>query len=319
MKHMETLRAAFCFDQNLTAQVQVAVTSLLTAFVGEDVQLEVHCVCTKEACVVEEPLGGLMKKIDGTAKLVMHCVENLYADAYEVRGISAGAYLRLLLHRVLPDIDKVLYLDVDILVRESLLSMWKTDLGSNLLAAVKGPVNLSDKWEWNSPRPYWKHLEPMRGRYINAGVTLLDLSKIRERNLEEQWKKWAKEKLYYQDQDILNITCRDVIYYLSPRYNRLAYMSEADYAGFVREGIFTEQECEEALASPVIIHYAGDKPWKRYDTNLGDRWWTYVNSRPELKGLFDEAAARRYHGPTILERGLRKLTNIKEERRRLGK
>lgn len=49
IKNMETLRAAFCFDQNLTAQVQVAVMSLLTAFAGEDVRLEIHCVCTEEA------------------------------------------------------------------------------------------------------------------------------------------------------------------------------------------------------------------------------------------------------------------------------
>ncbi len=316
---LNELKIAFCFDEKLTAQVQAAVSSLLDQTRADGVNCHVYCVCTKEAAGVEAKLQRIVRTEEYKDKLTVVPVDNPYQGAYEVRGISAGTYLRLMLHRLLPEVDRILYMDVDVLVCGSLLPVWQADLGDAVLAAVKGAVNLSDKWEWNSPRPYWKHLEPMRGRYINAGVTLLDLSKIRERNLEEQWKKWAKEKLYYQDQDILNITCRDVIYYLSPRYNRLAYMSEADYAGFVREGIFTEQECEEALASPVIIHYAGDKPWKRYDTNLGDRWWTYVNSRPELKGLFDEAAARRYHGPTILERGLRKLTNIKEERRRLGK
>lgn len=316
---MDELNIAFCFDEKLTAQVQAAVSSLLDHTRADGVKCHIYCVCTKEASAVEGKLQRLIRREEKEDELTVVAVDNPYEGAYEVRGISAGTYLRLMLHRLLPQVDRILYMDVDVLVCGSLLPVWQTDLGDAVLAAVKGAVNFSDKWEWNSPRPYWKYLEPMRGRYINAGVTLMDLAGIRERNLEEQWNRWAQEKLYYQDQDILNITCRNAICYLPPKYNRLAYMSKEDYVRFVEEGIFTGQECEEALASPVIIHYAGDKPWKRYDTNLGDRWWNYVNSRPELKELFDEAAARRYHGPTILERGLRKLTNIKEERRRLGK
>lgn len=307
MKHMETVRVAFCFDQNLIAQVQVAVTSLLTAFAGEAVRLEVHCVCTKKACVVEEPLTELMEKVDETAKLVVHCVENLYADAYEVRGISAGAYLRLLLHRVLPDIDKVLYLDVDILVRESLLPLWRTELGDHLLAAVKGPVNLSDKWEWNSERPYWELLAGMRGGYINSGVLLLNLTQIRRQQIDRQWDKLAKQKLYYQDQDILNITCQGKIVYLPPKYNSLAYLSAEDYRQMTAEHIFTEDESAQAQAQPAILHYAGDKPWKRYDTNQGFIWWGVVKKYPELYVLFDEEKARKYHGPTVMERVLRRI------------
>ena len=60
----------------------------------------------------------------------------------------------------------------------------------------------------------------------------------------------------------------------------------------------------------MIIHYAGDKPWKRYDTNLGYLWWDYVKSQPDLKDLFDETAARRNHGPTLRERAVRKLKRM---------
>lgn len=61
---------------------------------------------------------------------------------------------------------------------------------------------------------------------------------------------------------------------------------------------------------PAIIHYAGDKPWKRYDTNLGYLWWDYVNSQPDLQGLFDEKKARKYHGPTLFERAVRKIKKL---------
>lgn len=71
-----------------------------------------------------------------------------------------------------------------------------------------------------------------------------------------------------------------------------------------------EKECDEALQAPVILHYAGDKPWKRYDTNLGDVWWDYVREQPDLAGLFDEQKARRYHGPSLGQRVLRKAKRL---------
>lgn len=309
MKHMETLKVVFCFDENLVSQVQVAAASVLTAC-RQDAHCEIHCVCTPAAGAVAGALEAVIKRKDPGSALVMHCVENPYADAYEVRGISAGAYLRLLLHRILPDVDKALYLDVDILVRESLLPIWRVDLGCNLLAAVKGPVNLSEKWEWNSGRPYWKLLAGVRGGYINSGVLLLNLEEIRRRQLDRQWEQLAKQQLYYQDQDILNITCQGAIVYLPPKWNRLTYLSAEDFALLAAEGVFTEAECEEAQKSPAILHYAGDKPWKRYDTNLGSVWWDFVNEDPELAALFDEGKARKYHGPTLAQRALRKLQRL---------
>ncbi len=307
---MDNIKVAFCFDENLITQVQVAVASLLDAVKGKPIHYDIHCICTKAAYTVEEPLKHIVDSRDKESALFVHCVENPYKRSYRVRGISTGTYLRLMLHRLLPDVDKILYMDVDVLVCGSLLPIWQADMGGYVLAGVKGAVNLSDTWEWNSDRPYWKLLDGQKGRYVNAGVTLLNLEEIRKRQLEVQWNTLAQEKLYYQDQDILNITCRDVIRYLPPIYNRLAYMEKNDYNRFVEEDIFTFEECEQALQHPVVIHYAGDKPWKRYDTNLGNVWWNYVNSQPDLTGLFDEAAARRYHGPTIWERLMRKCRKI---------
>lgn len=307
---MDYIKIAFCFDENLITQVQVTVASLLDSVNDEEVHYDIYCICTKAAYVVKEPLECIVASRDPESALYMHCVENPYEHSYEVRGISTGTYLRLMLHRLLPDVDKILYIDVDVLIRGSLLPVWQEDMTGYVLAGVKGAVNLSDKWEWNSDRSYWKLLEGQKGRYINAGVTLLNLAEIRKRGLEAEWNELAKEKLYYQDQDILNITCRDAILYLPPKYNRLAYMEEEDYNRFVEGKIFSEAECAEARMEPVVIHYAGDKPWKRYDTNLGSIWWDYVNSQTDLKDLFDEEKARKYHGPTLWERCMSKVWKL---------
>lgn len=307
---MDNIKVVFCFDENLITQVQAAVASLLDFGREDKVHYDIYCVCTKAAGSVKEQLEHVIGRRDRESSLYLHCVENPYENSYQVRGISAGTYLRLMLHRLLPEVDRILYIDVDVLIRGSLLPVWQTDLSDRVLAAVKGAVNLSDKWEWNSDRPYWKLLEGQKGRYINAGVTLLNLEEVRKQRLEIQWNELAKEKLYYQDQDILNITCRNQIVYLPPKYNRLAYMDKEDYNRFVEEKIFLPAECEEAFNSPVIIHYAGDKPWKRHDTNLGSLWWDYVNSQEDLKDLFDEEKARKYHGPTLWERCVRKVKKL---------
>lgn len=306
---METLKVVFCFDENLVAQVQAAAASLLDAR-GADDHFEIHCVCTKEAKIVQAPLERVIKGRDPSSALVMHCIENPYGNAYQVRNISAGTYLRLALPGLLPEVDKILYMDADVLVRESLAPLWETPLEEKALAAVKGAVNLSDKWEWNSDRPYWHLLSGMKGSYINAGVTLLHLKEIRKRGLDARWHEMTGERFYYQDQDILNITCQGAIAYLPPKYNRLAYLEESDFGQFVTEGIYTQEERQEALQFPAIIHYAGDKPWKRYDTNLGSLWWDYVNAQQDLRELFDEEKARRYHGPTLGQRAVRKLKKV---------
>lgn len=306
----DKINIAFCFDANLAEQVKVTVASLLDHGVTDEAHYHIYCVCTRDAAYVEPALEQIVRRRDPQSLVTVKAVENLYQDAYEVRGISTGTYLRLILHRLLQEADRVIYADVDVFFLGHLLELWKTDMSDCVLAAVKGSVNLSDKWEWNSDRPYWKHLEAMRGRYINAGVAVMNLQEIRRRNLETQWNEWAKEKLYYQDQDILNITCQGSIRYLPPRYNRLTYLEAQDYDRFVSEGIFTRQECDEAMAHPVILHYAGDKPWKRYGANLGGLWWDYVDSQPDLEDLFDQEKARRYHGPTLMERCVRKLKRL---------
>ncbi|MDE6737897.1 MAG: glycosyltransferase family 8 protein [Lachnospiraceae bacterium] len=304
------INIAFCFDQNIAKQVQVTLASLLDHTKTADVHYHIYCICTKEAAYIEQCLKEIIETTDRSTTLTVKAIENPYQGSYEVREVSTGTYLRLALPRLLPEVDKILYTDVDVLFLDSPDEIWQWSMEGYVLAAVKGAVNFSDKWEWNSDRPYWKHMENMRGKYINAGVTLLNLSEIRKRNLEKQWETWAQQKLYYQDQDILNITCQDAIRYLPPRYNRFAYMEEKEYGRFVSERILTEPECRAAIEHPAIIHYAGDKPWKRYDTNLGYLWWDYVNSRPELSKQFDVEKAKKYHGPTLLERGARKMKKI---------
>lgn len=334
---MTRIKVAYCFDHNLIRQVRVVVASLLdaakigpanqsdgtnTAQSGKNdalqsdktdtpqIHYDIYCVCTKEAAAVKDELAKIVEARDPESKLYFIDIENSFEKAYEVRGISSGAYLRLELPGLLKDVDKIIYMDIDTLVQRSLLPMWETDMQDYLLAGVRAAVNISDKWEWNSDRPYWHMLADMKGRYVNSGVLLMNLRKMREEGLKAKWDELAKIKMYYQDQDMLNITCKDALYQLPAKYNRYAYFSDEEYRRFVEEGMMSSAECTEATEHPAIIHFAGDKPWKRYDGNLCSLWWDYVNTQSDLQGLFDEKKARRYHGPTLLDRALFKVKKL---------
>ena len=126
--------------------MQVAAASLLDHRGSAQTHYHIYCVCTKEAAVVEEDLRQIVAARDPGSELTIRVADNPYADSYQVRGISAGTYLRLELHRLLPEVDKILYTDVDILFQGSLRELWETPLEGKFLAAVRGGANLADQW-----------------------------------------------------------------------------------------------------------------------------------------------------------------------------
>src|SRR5262245_42427578 len=107
-------------------------------------------------------------------------------------------YFRLLLPEVIPpDIDRVIYLDCDVLVQRDLSQLWAHALGEHALAAVQD-AGFSD----------WAKLglNPEAG-YFNAGVVLLDLQAIRAQGLFRDALKFAKDhpaRLTWSDQCALN-------------------------------------------------------------------------------------------------------------------
>lgn len=303
------INVVFCFDENLINQARVAVASLLDAS-NPDEHYHIYCVCTGNAQLVEADMRADMQKRDSASKLSVLHVEDAYSEAHQVRGITTATYLRLLLPNLLPEVSHIIYTDVDILFRKGLSEIWDTDITGFLIAGVKSAVNTPDKWEWNSVRDYWHLLDGVRGKYFNAGVTVLNLELMREMNLKPVWDEMAQRQFYYQDQDILNITCRDKVCFLDLKWNMLAYISHDEYLGLADCDLYTTEEIEKAYANPAIIHYAGEKPWNRYEINRGSEWWDYVRKDDTLHSLFDEKKARKNHGMSIWKRALRKFRRM---------
>ena len=92
--------------------------------------------------------------------------------------ISRATYLRLAMAEMLPTtVQRVLYLDVDMVVNDTLIPLWQTRLEEKMLCAAVVDPGVD-------PQVFaLKYALPSSGRYFNAGVLLLDLDALRAEGL----------------------------------------------------------------------------------------------------------------------------------------
>lgn len=191
---------------------------------------------------------------------------------FQKNGPTLATYYRLFLTEILPNtIDKILYLDGDIIVRKSLLPLWNTDLSNYAIAAA---IDI-DPERTNSYNRL--NYDPCLG-YFNAGVLLINLRYWREYNVINDFSVFIRmhyNNIVFHDQDVLNYTFRDKKLLLPIIYNlqRDFFLKKQYYKH--KENIF------EACKDPVIVHYSGgQKPWHvyiRYPHSIDNSFYKYQN------------------------------------------
>lgn len=277
----------FCFDENMMFPACVAIASLLDRK-REEEHFDIYCVCSGQAMEQTQYIRQLIETRDSKSRLIACEAPDSFNESYEVRGISRSTYFRLSVHRILEKLDKVIYSDVDVLFGGSLSEMWNTQMGDALLAGVKGANNFQNTWEMLEKKEYARELEGLRGKYINAGVLLMNLKAIRAMNPDSVWLDMTRKQYFYQDQDILNITCKGRILFLPLYDNVAAHLTKKDFRMYSEKEMYTIEEQKEAWEYPRVLHYTGEKPWNNRGTHKADYWWSYVDSQPDLSCLFDK-------------------------------
>jgi len=167
-------------------------------------------------------------------------------------------WYRILLPELLPELDRILYLDADTLVLQDLSPLWRTELGENLLGAV-AQHRLMEGGECLD-RP---DLSTDAG-YFNSGVLLMNLQAMRDKLFSAQMLKVGRElagAVNFPDQDAYNIACAGQWQRLHPRWNAFASLF---LSGGVEDYIAGDLVYAEAIAAPGILHFEGSafaKPW----------------------------------------------------------
>ncbi len=229
----------------------------------------------------QEKIKHYIEKHD--ARFIPVYVETTVFESAPGRSdISVETYFRLLAFKLLPKVNKILYLDADMLVTENLEELYNTDISDKCIAGVR------DQGEVQNDK-YHKARIGLKGNfiYINGGVLLMNLERIRKKFKEEQIYaliNYKKKYLIYQDQDIVNILFRDEILILPVKYNQAPlYQGVCDFKKY----IFEEAVNREKL--PTIIHYMGEKtkPWNNrfYGYKYFRVYYKYCKAVPEISGL----------------------------------
>ncbi|MEQ1438039.1 glycosyltransferase family 8 protein [Fontimonas sp. SYSU GA230001] len=197
-------------------------------------------------------------------------------------GFPRAVWFRVLLPELLPGLERVLYLDSDLIVRQSLVPLWRTDLGGALLGAVTNPL-----YPFQPPYPQQALGIARPEDYFNSGVLLLDLARMRAEGSARALAQVAATRpgLWYPDQDALNLVCRDRWHRLHPRWNAQSTFFELSDRDLPVPAV----EAAEARTDPAIVHFIGPlKPW------------TYLCRHP-LRALYAEHARATPWGVPPLE------------------
>jgi len=174
-------------------------------------------------------------------------------------------YYRLFIPSMYPQYDKVLYLDCDIVVRSDVSKLYNINIGNKLVGAT------TDEFVMNYPRiqPYMVKCLGLNkvSDYFNAGILIMNLKEMREQNFEDTFiDLLSKYKFVVQDQDYLNVICKDKVHYISGMWDKMPCVEDVD------------------VSKINLIHY--NLIWKPWHAEIpyGDEFWKYVD-KTEYKDI----------------------------------
>lgn len=202
---------------------------------------------------------------------------------FYVRGhFGLQTYYRLVLPELIPDYQKIVYLDSDMIVNADIAELYKTDINGYLVAACLDPdtAGLYNGFE-KDKKAFMDQVMKMEDpySYFQAGTLVLNLEEFRKTYSMKYILDFAvSEKWQLLDQDILNCLCKNRVKYIDMSWNVMV-----DFGGFrIREIIgrapqWLYKMYMESRKHPKIVHYAGpEKPWTSPEIDMGDIYWKYA-------------------------------------------
>lgn len=177
---------------------------------------------------------------------------------------SLSQYARLFVSSDLPkNLERVLYLDCDIIVNKSIRELWNIDLRGKTIAALMDAFS-----------KYYRvniDLQP-NDIMFNSGVMLIDLKRWKEKKVEQRLMKFISSKngkIQQGDQGALNSVLSHDTYCIEPRFNSVTIFYDFTYKEMQiyrrPPKFYTEEQVNEAVKVPNIIHFTtsflSKRPW----------------------------------------------------------
>lgn len=199
---------------------------------------------------------------------------------------SYVAYSRIFMSEMLPEkVNKFLYVDCDVLICGDLTQLFSTDIGNNVIAAVKDVL------------PY-KYIRSLGlDNYYNSGVLLIDNRSWKANKISQKLIEYCESHQddEFPDQDAINRVLQDKIFTLSPNYcvfyPENSFSTQLQYWGFGDKlSYYSVDELIDAKTNPIIIHFVDTiwgRPWHSNNINPYSKlWYQYYELLGEYKFAF---------------------------------
>ncbi len=308
---MDTIKVISATDSRYVQHLGVTFVSLLENTAEKD-RIELYVID-----------GGLS---DRDRELLKLCVAGygcklhflainswLYEKFAESPSASAATYFRIFVPDLMDaSIEKVIFLDCDIVVVEDIKYMWDVDVSGHFLAAVED-CGVEDSGLYGITHK--KNLKmAKKDRYFNAGVLLINLAKWRENHVSEKVRDFLiknPDKASFADQDGLNTVLKNQWLPLPRVWNQ-----QVTFWELYRQKKVIWEDMKEALKRPCIIHYTTSyyirtKPWKYMDMHPNKReyyrylsltpWKDYVPNDRSFRNMLYKNFSRTFIGKRIIK------------------
>ncbi len=312
----DQINAAFAADRAYLPHTAAMLRSMLD-HAAPDRQLNLFFLYTD----VDPVDRALLAEVTATRpRTALHFINagNPFATSYRSasRAPSNATYNRFLLFDLLPGLDRLMYVDVDMIFRGDIATIWDTDMAGAPLGAVTDYIMTRTL---TGPTPTVQPGIPDMGTYqrevlgmsdaqiagyFNAGLLLFDFTAMEDvgqvgRDLMQMAQ---TGKYMFRDQDILNSYFKDRVFHLPPAFN--AFNTRPD--GYDRVPGPNHAAAMAGRADPLIIHYAaGDhKPWNGHAISQAQHYWAALAQTPFYPEVLasNAAHAKRAAGPLSRER-----------------
>ena len=268
------IHVACNIDSNYVEYCAVTLVSLFENNRGEP--FCVHIVAGGLSSDEQEVLSDLAASYKN--QVLFYTPDEKLLEGFAIRKfskrISMATYYRCILSELLPEtVDRVLYLDCDIVVLGSILPFWNTSLEGIGVAAVEDVG-------YDEAERYKILQYPKEDSYFNAGVLLVNLDYWRKHDMAnaciDYYHKYP-ERILFNDQDLLNSILHKDKKLVDLRWN----VQDGFYRNPKVMSDSWKKKYGEVLKHPVILHYTNRKPWD-YDSQhpLRQEYFRYLALTP---------------------------------------
>ena len=249
MKSKKKINIAFCSNKRGINLAAVSIKSLINVSRG---RCDYNIYCVIDSDVTKSERQSLLEQIKGTKSTMTFLTPNKDFDKSYLAGWTKAIYYRTMLPKLLPNVDKIIYADIDVIFCNDLIEAFNFDMGNNYIAGVKTFDN----------------------GYINSGFLIMNLKQIRQDKLYDKWIEISQRERYPNpDQDLLNYSCQGRILYLPLKYNFQPMDGANIYKGH------SHAEISDIQYHLVVLHFSNwMKPWheKKKRPIFSDLWWKHA-------------------------------------------